>query len=157
MKTRRRRHEHSAGLIIIDRNVDSDLAFKNLRILLVQKHNGRWELPKGKLESGEKPEEAARREAAEETGIKDLEILPGFHEIVRYTYRLNNEIRDKRVDFYLARALQSQLQLSPEHRAIQWFSPDEALEKVTYHDLKVLIRKALEFLKEKIGSTDNRD
>ena len=36
---------------------------------------GKWDLPKGKIEKGEKPEECALREVAEETGVKDL--FPG--------------------------------------------------------------------------------
>jgi ADP-ribose pyrophosphatase YjhB (NUDIX family) len=33
---------------------------------------GKWDLPKGKIEKGEKEEEAAVREVTEETGVKDL-------------------------------------------------------------------------------------
>lgn len=37
--------------------------------------NGMWDLPKGKKEAGENDESNALREVAEETGLKDLEIL----------------------------------------------------------------------------------
>ena len=43
------------------------------QILWIQR-NGKWDLPKGKLESGESLEEAAVREVEEETGITDLTI-----------------------------------------------------------------------------------
>ena len=36
--------------------------------------NGRWDLPKGKVEKGESIEEGAVREVEEETGVKNLEI-----------------------------------------------------------------------------------
>ena len=40
------------------------------RILLLQKaEDGRWSLPAGGIEPGESPEEAVRREVAEETGL----------------------------------------------------------------------------------------
>lgn len=42
-------------------------------VLWIQR-NGKWDLPKGKLESGESLEEAAVREVEEETGITDLNI-----------------------------------------------------------------------------------
>ena len=47
------------------------------RIAMVRNHNGNgaWLFPKGKAESGEDPEEAARREVFEETGLADLELL----------------------------------------------------------------------------------
>lgn len=37
--------------------------------------NGKWDLPKGKIEKGEKIEATALREVKEETGIKNLEIV----------------------------------------------------------------------------------
>ena len=44
------------------------------RVLWIQR-NGKWDLPKGKLEPGERLEEAAIREVEEETGITDLTIV----------------------------------------------------------------------------------
>ena len=35
---------------------------------------GKWDLPKGKIEAGEKEEESAVREVTEETGVKDLQL-----------------------------------------------------------------------------------
>ena len=35
---------------------------------------GKWDLPKGKIEPGEKEEESAVREVTEETGVKDLHL-----------------------------------------------------------------------------------
>ena len=35
---------------------------------------GKWDLPKGKIEPGEKEEESAVREVNEETGVKDLHL-----------------------------------------------------------------------------------
>ena len=52
--------------------------------------NGKWDLPKGKVEAGEKPKEAAIREVIEECGIKNLsitkELLTTYH-----TYRVDND------------------------------------------------------------------
>jgi len=41
---------------------------------LVMKRDGLWDLPKGKLETGESVESAALREVEEETGLKGLKI-----------------------------------------------------------------------------------
>ncbi len=46
------------------------------RLLMIHR-NGKWDMPKGKLESGESPEQAAIREVCEETGVCDLRIRSG--------------------------------------------------------------------------------
>lgn len=58
------------------------------RLLICQRRNGdrhalKWEFPGGKVEDGETPAEALKRELCEELGIRAAE----GHEIVRYEYR----------------------------------------------------------------------
>ena len=43
--------------------------------MLVIFRRGKWDLPKGKLEKGETPEQAAVREVEEECGLEGIEIL----------------------------------------------------------------------------------
>lgn len=43
--------------------------------ILFIKRNGKWDLPKGRVEGNETIEEAAIRETQEETGVKNLEIV----------------------------------------------------------------------------------
>ena len=51
---------------------------------------GKWDLPKGKMEPGEKPAETAVREVTEETGVSGLsiikELIPTYH-----TYKLDGK------------------------------------------------------------------
>jgi 8-oxo-dGTP pyrophosphatase MutT (NUDIX family) len=49
-----------------------------------------WDLPKGKLEKGEKYEEAALREVGEETGLIDLEVVQPLLSTY-HTYPLKGE------------------------------------------------------------------
>lgn len=47
------------------------------RLLLGRRHdNGRWSLPGGHADEGELPEEAARRELFEETGLRPMSVTP---------------------------------------------------------------------------------
>lgn len=54
---------HLAGCILQNDNGDILLLHRNTSELV------QWELPGGKIDEGERPEEAARREVAEEVGL----------------------------------------------------------------------------------------
>jgi ADP-ribose pyrophosphatase YjhB (NUDIX family) len=66
--------ETSAGGLVVDRS--TGLA----RAALIARHDRRgrlvWSLPKGHVEAGETPEEAAVREVEEETGIRGSVVAP---------------------------------------------------------------------------------
>ena len=57
----------TAGLIL----------FNKSKLLLIKSQKGYWDLPKGRLDKGEKSKEAALREAFEETGISNIKLLTG--------------------------------------------------------------------------------
>lgn len=64
----------AAGGIVRNKNND----------ILVIFRNGKWDLPKGKIELGENPSEAALREVEEECGLSDLVC----HELIDKTYHI---------------------------------------------------------------------
>lgn len=60
----------------------------NVKLLLI-KRKGKWDLPKGKMDPGETPVQAARREVSEEVGVKrkHIEILhPLGHTVHGYVW-----------------------------------------------------------------------
>ena len=59
-------HTESAGGVVV--NAEG-------RVLLVSQHGTSWSLPKGHLEEGETPLEAALREIREESGVSRLELV----------------------------------------------------------------------------------
>lgn len=59
-------HTESAGGVVVN---------PEGRVLLVSQHGTSWSLPKGHLEAGETPLEAARREIREESGVDSLELV----------------------------------------------------------------------------------
>ncbi|MDP4267286.1 MAG: NUDIX hydrolase, partial [Bacteroidota bacterium] len=71
---------HAAGGIVKN---DKD------EVLLIYK-SGKWDLPKGKIESEEHVKEAAKREVIEETGIKKVKILSELSQTY-HIYKLKKE------------------------------------------------------------------
>jgi len=62
---------------------------------------GFWDLPKGKIDMGEKKKAAAIREVEEETGIKSIELGKKFY-TTRHVYKLSNGRRALKKSFWYA-------------------------------------------------------
>jgi 8-oxo-dGTP diphosphatase len=80
-----------------------------------------WEFPGGKIEDGESPREALRREILEELG---LSIEVGAAVAVGTSVE---EGRTIRLEVFRARRLGGELALK-EHRAFRWLGPEELTE-----------------------------
>ena len=63
------------------------IVFRGPFYLLLHYQSGHWDFPKGGIEKGEKTEETVRREVREETGIADLEFIPGFKKTIHFVYQ----------------------------------------------------------------------
>lgn len=61
---------------------------------------GKWDLPKGKIDAGESPEEAAVREVQEECGIEDLRIIKKLADTY-HLYEFKGMMVVKRTYWYL--------------------------------------------------------
>jgi len=94
-----------------------------------------WSLPKGKVDSGEHPVEAAVREIAEETGHR---AVLG-RELGRTTYRI--AAGEKTVRYWAARASGGEFRPGAEVDELAWLPPDAALARLTHaHDAGPLRR-----------------
>lgn len=96
--------------------------------LLVLRAYRNWDFPKGMVEPGEDPLAAARRETAEETGLRDLEFSfgEGYRDTLAYA-------SGKVARYYLAETREESIDLPishelgrPEHHEWRWVSFDEA-------------------------------
>lgn len=131
------------------------------RYLLLHYPSGHWEFAKGHIEEGEEPERAAMREIEEETGLKDIKIIPGFKEYSKYFFRKNYDLVGeakkkapwvfKLVVFYLAETKTEEVKISHEHKGFLWLPYEQALRRLTYKNAKELLKKAHEYLISKKG------
>ena len=107
---------------------------------------GHWSFPKGHVEKGETTEETVRREVKEETGITQIDFIPGFKETIRYFVNYDGQKRMKFVAFFLARTVQKNVTISFEHQGFAWLSYEEAVSTATYRSDKQVIKAAEAFV-----------
>ena len=138
--------ETSAGAVIF-RKENNQIYY-----LLVHYESGHWDFPKGHIEEGEEEEETVKREVAEETGIEDVEIIKGFKEWIKYTFRqtygLEKDEKKKAlwvfkiVTFYLAETKTKEVKISFEHLGYKWLPYESAFEQLTFKKAKEILKKA---------------
>jgi len=117
--------------------------------LLLHYEAGHWDFPKGNIEEGEKIEETVRREVREETGISDIQLVPGFKTKIKYFFKRDGQTVFKTVDFLIAKTAEKDVKLSFEHIGFEWLPFKEAMERLTYKTAKDLLVKVDEFLAKK--------
>ena len=113
------------------------------------KPEGSWALPKGLIGAGERPEETALREVAEETGATGR--LVGKLGDVRYMYTWEGERIFKVVSFYLLRYSSGRLgDIPPEHAhevaEARWLPLHDAPKLLSYGGEREMAERALAVL-----------
>lgn len=99
-----------------------------------------WSLPKGHIEEGETPEQAAIREVAEETGIQsEIEKPLG---IIDFWFMAGGKRIHKTVHHYLFRESGGLLAAQEsEVDEVAWFPLNQIIDKLAYPDEKKLIAR----------------
>lgn len=105
-----------AGAAIIDQDKNKVLAGKRNADRLV---GGMWEFPGGKIEKGETPQEAAKRELKEEFH-DEVQIGPQLGETVSYEY----DFGIVKLTVFFAKLLTNNFDLVA-HSEVEWLSADE--------------------------------
>ncbi len=116
------------------------------QILLISTRSGRrWQLPKGHIEAGETPEQAAVREIREETGVTGRIIapLPG----VEYWYVERGQARiHKTVDYFLLDYVGGTTEDfdAREVSGASWFPWDEGISRLSFENERQVVTVARE-------------
>ncbi len=124
----------SAGVVIVS------LMERKLKFLLLRAYRN-WDFPKGIVEPGEAPIDAALREVREETTLDDISFDWGLVFMDTGPYN-----KGKIARYYIARSKEQLIRLPinpelgvPEHQEARWVSVEKALTLVTAR-LKPVVR-----------------
>ena len=117
---------------------------------------GRLELPKGKLEPGETPPQAAVREVREELGISDrVEVLERLASN-RYAFRTpEGKAVFKTVHYYLLRCDNPSPDFTPALAegivGVEWIRGRDAISEIAFPNLRPILERAWELIHSKAG------
>jgi 8-oxo-dGTP pyrophosphatase MutT (NUDIX family) len=136
------RREFSAGGVLV-RRLNGRWVMAAIRP--AGKKPGTWALPKGRIDDGERGEETALREVAEETGARGSSL--GKLGDVRYWFNWEGERIFKVVSFFLVRYETGKLGEIPEafrHEVaeVRWLPLDDAPHLLAYQGERRLAEKA---------------
>jgi 8-oxo-dGTP pyrophosphatase MutT (NUDIX family) len=89
---------------------------------------GAWEIVHGRLEPGERPEEAAVREVREETGLP----IDRLYNLTCQPFYLHRLSTVQMAVVFVAFVGAGEVALGPEHDVAEWLTPDEASARLSW-------------------------
>ena len=134
------RREISAGCVVYR------ICGSAIEVALIQPHERKaWALPKGLIERGEPPEQAARREAREETGLSGT--IGTKIDTIQYSYMAKWEEPSVRVFKIVTFYLMEYVSGDPsghdyEVAEAKWFELEQVENNLTYKTDKEIFHKA---------------
>jgi 8-oxo-dGTP pyrophosphatase MutT (NUDIX family) len=132
--------EVSAGGLVIDTSGKNGLLIGRIDHKDSSGKRILWSLPKGHIEEGETPEQAAMREVAEETGIQSS--ISRSLGIIDFWFMAGGKRIHKTVHHFLF--TETGGVLAPQESEVDevaWFPLNEIIEKLAYPDEKKLIAR----------------
>lgn len=133
--------EKSCGIMVYH-SLEKEQKF----LLLQSRINNHWSFPKGNMEIGETEKETAIREVFEETGLP-LSVVEGFKTSCHYKLENGNL---KEVIFFLGEATEASVQIQVvEIMDYKWLNQEEAIMQLTFENVKLILKEAIQFINEK--------
>lgn len=114
-------------------------------ILLVLENGNFWGFPKGRLNEGETPLAAAKREIFEETGCNDIALLRELGVYKRHPFTLQNKLDHsevKEIAMYLFKAPSKVLQMPTEPNTEgRWVAKAEVAGLLTHPEDRMFFQR----------------
>lgn len=135
--------ETSAGGVVLD------LTCRPAAVALIARHDRRsrllWSLPKGHVEAGETPEQAALREVFEETGLVGRIVAPLG--IIDFWFVVEDKRIHKTVHHFVIEAIGGELSDEDiEVEAVEWIPFDQVVRRLAYGDERRLVEKVAQIV-----------
>ena len=139
-----KKHFSAGGILVND---------KGGLFLTYKKARSEWSLPKGGIKKGESRLEAALREVKEETGYQNIEPIkeaPTHTVTWIFTHEDTGKQEQKTVYYFLFRLLRDKRvktpQMEEEGFSGNWFTFEQAQQKVSFENIKEVLEKAKKVL-----------
>ncbi len=133
------RRETSAGGVVVRCGAEG------LRYLLIHDTHGNWGFPKGHLDPGEGPEEAARREVGEEVGLTGLALHAALG-VIDWHFRFRGRRIHKFCHFFLFESASGEPVPQTEEgiSSCRWCAYDDARRRLRFTNARAVLRAAHE-------------
>ncbi len=105
-------------------------------VLIVNQNGDSWSLPKGHIDKGESPIQAARREIYEESGISDIKLLKKLGAYKRYKIGKNgkeDQSELKKIHMFLFTTTEEKLKpIDPLNPEARWVKRENVIDMLTH-------------------------
>ena len=120
------------------------------QVLVVNQNGNSWSLPKGHIDQGEKPLDAAKREIYEESGVNTLEYIKDLGSYTRYKISLNggdDPSQLKKIHLFLFKTDRKILKpIDPQNPEARWVEKEKVEELLTHPKDKEFFRKVIKII-----------
>ena len=139
----RARREVSAGGVVFRMDAGRPL------FLLIRDSYDNWGFPKGHLEQGEAPEQAAVREVVEETGLAAVESR-GSIDAIDWYFRFRGRLIHKVCHFYLMESVDDRTNPQQAEGITEclWMPYEDAARLISYANARQVLKRAQEMVTE---------
>jgi 8-oxo-dGTP pyrophosphatase MutT (NUDIX family) len=108
---------------------------------------GKWTFPKGHVDEGERPAQAAVREIKEEIGLENLQEIDYLGDIQLKVHKPDQPAFRKLVHIYLFETTDTEIK--PQMNEVKdgkWFTAEEAIDAIGYEETRAIFQQVVERL-----------
>jgi ADP-ribose pyrophosphatase YjhB (NUDIX family) len=117
------------------------------QVIVVDQDGDSWSLPKGHIDEGETPLDAAKREVLEESGVSDLEFVTELGSYTRYRHKHGkiDKTTLKHITMFLFKTKEQKLHpMDPENPEARWVDKEDVSKLLSFAEDKKFFENLLQ-------------